>query len=147
VGGFAVRKETSESAGPNDHHDWSEVVSIADRLLKCPVGCRGILLGSVNIWNPQVPMQVANNAAIMVMRFPSRTDCELLRQRNRSGRFRANEENIRTNKCFFFVLLTFIDQHQAQIVSCGVLFVDITEGGRQIEPTQEQTNRNCLAWP
>lgn len=41
--------------------------------------------------------------------------------------------------------LTFIDEHKAEVVSCGVLLVDLAEGGGEIEPTQEQADGDRLS--
>jgi hypothetical protein len=39
-------------------------------------------------------------------------------------------------------LRTFINQHQAEIVSRRVLLVDVSECGREVESAEEQTDGN-----
>lgn len=41
-------------------------------------------------------------------------------------------------------LRTFINQHQAEIVSCRILLVDIAECGREVESAEEQADGNSF---
>jgi hypothetical protein len=41
--------------------------------------------------------------------------------------------------------LTFIYEHEAEVVACGVLLVDFPEGWRKVEAAEEQADRDCLS--
>jgi hypothetical protein len=41
---------------------------------------------------------------------------------------------------------TFVDEHQAQVVSGRVFLVHLTKGGREVEAAEEQSDRYRLSW-
>jgi len=42
--------------------------------------------------------------------------------------------------------VTFINQHETEIVSRRVLFVYFAKGGREVETSEEEANRDCFPY-
>lgn len=50
-----------------------------------------------------------------------------------------------TDLLFEIASIFFVDEYKVQVIPRAELLVDISEGGCEIESTEEQSNRYCLS--